>query len=99
MRRRPTTGFTLFELLIVISIILALGAIVSVSFMTAGDQADVGRLRAQLRQQQLAERLQRQHPAPVPAPAAPVGTDAAPPPPTPAQLPPVPPTVRMIVPL
>ncbi len=50
MRRRPTTGFTLFELLIVISIILALGAIVSVSFMTAGDQADVDIQRAQFDQ-------------------------------------------------
>lgn len=50
MRRRPTTGFTLFELLIVISIILALGAIVSVSMLAVGDQADVDIQRAQFDQ-------------------------------------------------
>lgn len=50
MTRRRRTGFTLFELLIVISIILALGAIVSVSFLSVGDQADVDIQRAQFDQ-------------------------------------------------
>jgi len=39
MNRRSARGFTLFELLIVISILLALGAIVTVSFLTVGDKA------------------------------------------------------------
>jgi general secretion pathway protein G len=50
MHRRPTTGFTLFELLIVISILLALGAVVTVSFISVGDQAEIDIQRAQFDQ-------------------------------------------------
>ena len=47
MHRR---AFTLFELLIVISILLALGAIVTVSFLSVGDQAEADIQRAQFDQ-------------------------------------------------
>ena len=50
MKRRPPTGFTLFELLIVISILLALGAVVTVSFISVGDRAEVDIQRAQFDQ-------------------------------------------------
>ncbi len=50
MNQRNARGFTLFELLIVISILLALGAIVTVSFLSVGDQAEADIQRAQFDQ-------------------------------------------------
>jgi len=44
------TGFTLIELLIVIAILLALGSIVAVNFLSYGDQAEVDVQKAQFDQ-------------------------------------------------
>jgi len=50
MARTARTGFTLIELLIVIAILLALGSIVAVNFLSYGDQAEVDVQRAQFDQ-------------------------------------------------
>jgi general secretion pathway protein G len=48
--RRVRSGFTLIELLIVIAILLALGAIVTVNFISIGDMAEQDVQRAQFDQ-------------------------------------------------